>query len=54
MAQGCKKINSNKNDRFGYEIIGETQPEMELFEVVVSINPFSIKGDSSIPSAIMF
>ena len=27
--QGCKKVNSSKNGRFRYEVIGETQPEMQ-------------------------
>ena len=39
-----KKVNSSKNDRFRYEIIGKTQPGMELFEVVVSIYPFLAKS----------
>ena len=30
MTQGCKKENSSKNGRFRYEMIGETQPKMEL------------------------
>ena len=28
--QRCKKVKSSKNDRFMYEMIGETQPEIEL------------------------
>ena len=32
-------------------MIGETQPEIELLEVVTFIYPFSIKTGSSIPSA---
>jgi len=34
--KGCKEVNSMKNDRFRYEIICETQLEMELLEVVTS------------------
>ena len=30
VAQTCKKVNSSKNGRFRYELIGEAQPEMEL------------------------
>ena len=30
VTQGCKKENSSKNNGFRYEMIGETQPEMEL------------------------
>jgi len=30
VSQACKKVNSSKNGRFRYEVIGETQPEMEL------------------------
>ena len=30
--QGCKKVNSCKNGRFRYEMIGETQSEIELLE----------------------
>ena len=51
VAQGCKKVNSSRNDRFRYEMIGETQPEMELLEEVAVIYPFSLKVGSSIPSA---
>ena len=41
---------SKKNDRFGYQMIGETQPEMELLEVAAFIYLFSLKAGSSIPS----
>ena len=51
MVQGCKKVNSSKNGRFEYEMIGETQLEMELLEVVAFIYPYSLKTGSSIPSA---
>ena len=51
VAQGCKKVNSSKYDRLRYEMIGETQPEMELLEVVAFIYPSSLKVYSSIPSA---
>ena len=48
VAQGCKKVNSSKNDRFRYEMIAETQPEMELLEVVA----FIYQNDKSlIPSS---
>ena len=40
VAQGCKKVKSTKNYRFWFEMIGETQPEMELQEVVTIIYPF--------------
>ena len=30
VAYGCEKVNSSKNGRFKYKMIGETQPEMEL------------------------
>ena len=42
-AQWCKKVNSSKNGRFRYEMIGETQPEMELLEVVAFIYPLFAK-----------
>ena len=51
VAQGCKKVDRNKNDRFRYEMIGEAQPEKELLEVVAFMYPFSLKSESSIPSA---
>ena len=51
MTQGFKKVNSNKNGRFIYEMVGETQPEMEFLEVVAFIYPFSLEAGSSIPSA---
>ena len=50
MAQGCKKVNNNKNGMFRYEMIGKTQPEIELLEVVVFIYPFSLKEGIAIPS----
>ena len=37
-----KKVNSSNNDRFRYEMIGETQPEMDFFEVEAFIHPFLI------------
>ena len=37
MAQWSKKVNSSKNGRFRYEMIGETESEMELLEVVTVI-----------------
>ena len=52
VANECKKVISSKNGRFRYEMIGETQPEMELLEVVAFIYPFSSTLGSSIPSAI--
>ena len=51
LIQRCKKVNSSKNDRFRYETIGETQPEMELLEMVTFIYSFSLNAVSSIPSA---
>ena len=51
MAQECKNVNSSKNDRFRYEMIGETQPDMELLEVVTFIYPFSLKAGNAAPSA---
>ena len=51
VAQGCKKVNSSKNGRFRYEMIGKTQPEMKLLEVATFIYLFSLKAGSSIPSA---
>ena len=44
VVQGYKKVNSSKNGGFRYEIIGETQPEVELLEVVTFIYPFSPKA----------
>ena len=46
VAQGRKKVNSSKNGRFRYEMIGETQPEIELLEVVSCIYPFSLQAGS--------
>ena len=51
VTQGCKKENSSKNGRFWYEIIGKTQPEMEVLDKVAFIYPFLLKAGSSIPSA---
>ena len=34
VAQGCRNVNSSKNGRFRYEMIGERQPEMELLEAI--------------------
>ena len=42
IAQWCKKPNGGKNGRFRYDVIGETQPEIELLEVVVFIYQFSL------------
>ena len=51
VSERCKKVNSSKNGRFRYEVIGETQPEMELLWVVAFIYPFFAKSWSSIPYA---
>ena len=51
VVQGFKKVNSNRNVTFGYEMIGETQPEMGLLEEVAVIYPFSLKTGCSTPSA---
>ena len=48
VGQGCKKVNSSKNDRFRYEMIRETQPEMEFLEAVAFSYPRSLKAGSSI------
>ena len=37
VAQECKEANSCKNDRFKYEMIGATQPDMEVLEVVAVV-----------------
>jgi len=37
VALGCKKVNNSKNGKFKYEMIGTTQPEVELIEVVAVI-----------------
>ena len=37
-------VSSSKNDRFKYEMIGETQPEMELIEVVKFTSPLFAKS----------
>ena len=47
-----KKVNSSKNDRFRYKMIGEARREMELLEEVAFIYRFSLKADSSIPFAV--
>ena len=39
MTKGCKKVDSSKIGRFRYEMIGETQPEMELYKIVAFICP---------------
>ena len=44
VAQGYKKVNSSKIDRFRYEMIGKTQPEMGLFAEVVFVYPFLAKS----------
>ena len=49
VAQGRRKVKSNKNGRFEYEKMGETQPEMGLLKVVALI--LSAKSGSLIPSA---
>ena len=51
VAQGCKKVNSCKNGRYRYELMGETKPEMELLEVVAFIYPSLLKAGSSFPFA---
>ena len=51
VAQGCRKVNSSENSRFRYEMVSETQPEMELLEKVTLFYPFSLETGSSIPSA---
>ena len=43
VASGCKKVNSSKNSRIKYEMMGETQPDMESFEVVGVIYYFRHK-----------
>ena len=52
LAEGCKKVNSSKNGRFRCEMIGETQPEMELLELVLFIYPILLKAGALIPSAV--
>ena len=47
LAKECRKVNNSKSDRFKYEMIGDTQPEME----VTFSCPFSLKSGSSIASA---
>ena len=39
VAQRCKKVSRNSNGRLSYEMIGETQPEMELLDVVAFLYP---------------
>ena len=39
MTKEGKKENISKIDRFRYEMMRETQPEEELYEIVVSIDP---------------
>ena len=51
VAQGNKTVNSSKNGRFSCDMIGETQPEMELLEVVAFICPFSLEAVSTMPPA---
>jgi len=48
MAEGCKNVSSSKIGRYRYEMIGETQPEIELIEVASYIYPFSLKSGSSL------
>ena len=43
VTQGCKKEDSSKNGRFRHEMIGTTQPEIELKEMVTFIYPFRQK-----------
>ena len=50
VAQGCRNVISSKNGRYWYEMIGKTQPEMELLEVVAFFYPFPLIADSSEPS----
>ena len=47
----CKKVNRSRNSRFGHEVIGEKQPEMELLKLVAFMYPFSLKAGCSISSA---
>ena len=42
-------MHCSKNGTLRHEMIGETQPEMELLEVVTVIYNFSVKAGSSIP-----
>jgi len=51
VAHGCKKVNSSKDGRYRYEMVGETQSEIELLDVVAFFYTFSLKEGSSIPSA---
>ena len=44
VAQGYKKVSSCKSDKYKNEMIGETQPELELLEVVTFIYPFSLNA----------
>ena len=39
VAQGHKEVNSSKNGSFRYEMIGETQSDMEVLEAVTIIYP---------------
>ena len=40
VAREYKKMNSIKNGRYRYELVGETQIEIERLEVVAFIYPF--------------
>ena len=51
VVQRRKNVNSSKNGKFKYKMIGKTRPEIELLEVITLIYPFSLKAGSSIPSA---
>ena len=46
VVQGCKKVNSSKNGIFTYEMIDDTQPEIELIEVLTLNYLFLLKGGS--------
>ena len=38
------KVNNSKNGRFSYEMISETQPEIEFLEAVTFIYPLAKSG----------
>ena len=39
VTRGCKKVSSSKNCKRRYEMIVETQPEIELLELVALLYP---------------